>query len=1136
MLVIGADIGARFVDLAVSRDGTATVAKQDVGTAEPAAAILAALDAASRAQSFDLAAVRELRVGSTGLVNALLDRRGPRVGLLVTAGFGDVLLLGRQNRQDLYHPVARSPAPTFLVDRADICELGGRIAADGGEAAPLDTEALDRACRRFAEAGIRSIAVCLLFAHVEPRHELACVARLRETLPGAEICLSHEIDPQAREYERTVSTCLEAWLRPQARAMIETLERGLRSRGFRGALALCNARGELMDVRDALLSVSSLLAGGPACAALAGSRAAALAGARQALCVDIGSSSTDITYVAGGRLPMTCGSVLAGVPQRRTTIDVESLPLGGMRPVRPGVAGATCLDDALRRLGRLPRTAGTGAEMAEADARDAIAEAEAAIAGAILRHAVSRNVDPARATLVAMGGLGAHLCCGIAGRLGMRSVILPPAPAAAGALGLLAAVPMRDATLRFNETLARLDDDGLRRRIEDAVAHLRARSPAIDAPARPLFEARLAPDDAMHPVVLETGTAVPTRATLRAALETHYEERHGVPCPGAGYLHEIVVRLPETEAGTCSGWSANDAELLGRFRNGAESNDALQAFAGLTAGWEAEEIAAGCVRLMRQAGTEAFPEGPNRRLRLFQHRLDGIAQSMQETLFRCSVSPVVREGNDAAAAVLAVDGELLAMSDAIPLLLGALEGATQAILRAYPVVTMRPGDLYVVNDPYAGGTHLPDLTIVAPVFAEGSVVAIAATILHHQDVGGMRAGSVPPDATEIFQEGLRLPPLRLGTGGTVDDAMCRLVMANSRAPETVLGDIGAQLAALNRARTALLHLVAETGTAEFLEASAACRDRAAGQMATLLSGLPAGPHRGADGLDPTPGLGSVEIRVALSIGDGRLVADFTGTSPQVAAPVNCVRSGPVAAVFQSLLTLAPDDILRNGGLLRPVELVLPEASVIDAAPPAPVNARMGVVRATTSAVLQALSQAARGRLPAANSGMSYVLAFSRRDAAGRMSVTTEIIAGGAGGGPDDHGAAAISTDVGNAMNLPAEALEARVPVRLVSAEVRGGSGGAGRYRGGDGIRRVYLALADDIAVSLRGERFGRVPAGHAGGGAPSGSAARVLRRDGRVENLSSRSSLIMMAGDTLEVESCGGAGWGEARREETGRS
>ena len=263
----------------------------------------------------------------------------------------------------------------------------------------------------------------------------------------------------------------------------------------------------------------------------------------------------------------------------------------------------------------------------------------------------------------------------------------------------------------------------------------------------------------------------------------------------------------------------------------------------------------------------------------------------------------------------------------------------------------------------------------------------------------------------------------------------------------------------------------------------------------------------------------------LGFAGGRLAADFTGSAPQVAAPVNCARSGPLSAVLYALLTLVGDDVFRNGGLLRCIDLTLPEASIVNASPPAAVNARTNMVRCICSAVLRAVSQAAPARMPAANSGMSFVIAFSGRYPDGQPFLSTEIIAGGAGGGPDRDGAPGILTDVGNARNMPAEALEAVAPIRVVSAGIRRGSGGEGRFRGGDGIIRVYEALADGISVSVRGDRFTQVPDGAHGGGAPRPAAVTMLRADGTREDLPARSAPRLDRGDRLVIESCGGAGY-----------
>ncbi len=431
-----------------------------------------------------------------------------------------------------------------------------------------------------------------------------------------------------------------------------------------------------------------------------------------------------------------------------------------------------------------------------------------------------------------------------------------------------------------------------------------------------------------------------------------------------------------------------------------------------------------------------------------------------------------------------------------------------------------------MNDPFSGGTHLPDITVLMPVYAEGQRVAFAASILHHQDVGGMRAGSVPPDATEIYQEGLILPPMRLGRDGTISADAMRLIAANSRAPDIVLGDLRAQIAAANRAASAVQRIVAEHGVAGFVDAARACIDHGESQIRAFIQSLPDGPYHGFDGLDPTPGLPNVDVEVTLAASGATFMVDFTGSSPQVPVPINCVRSGPLSAVFYALLSIAPPGTFRNGGILRAIELVLPESSVVNAARPAAVNARTGLVRVLTSAILQALAKAVPDRMPAANSGMSYVLAFSGRRSDGRPFLTTEIVAGGAGGGPGREGADGVSTDVGNAMNMPAEALEEVAPIRLHAAGIRRGSGGAGRYRGGNGIRREYEALEDNISVSLRGDRFQRVPAGFAGGGAPEPSRAFVRRADGGEIALSARSAFTLNVGDRLVVESCGGAGYG----------
>jgi N-methylhydantoinase B len=512
--------------------------------------------------------------------------------------------------------------------------------------------------------------------------------------------------------------------------------------------------------------------------------------------------------------------------------------------------------------------------------------------------------------------------------------------------------------------------------------------------------------------------------------------------------------------------------------------------------------------------------------RIFQLRLDGLSQTMQEQLLRTAVSPVVREGADCASAVFTADGELLAMSEAIPLLLGALPGLVRAVLATHTAQTWCEGDIFTTNDPFAGGTHLPDIAIMMPVFVGGQLVAISASLLHHQDIGGTRAGSVPPDATEIYQEGLRIPAMRAGQANALTQDFRALIHAASRVPDIVLGDFDAQVAAgLNMAR-GIERIISELGVAEFLALAKDILDLGERMMVQRLARFPVQMAKGADGLDPVSGLGACDVCVSLLVKDATLYADFTGSSPQVEAPVNCVASGPLSVLLYTMITLLGPDALRNGGILRRLKMTLPDRSVVNASAPAPVNARTNMVRATASAVLQAMAELVPEGAPAANCGMAYVIAFSGRRADHTPFLATEIIAGGAGGGPWADGATGISTDVGNARNMPAEALEDSLPLRVICAERRRGSGGAGRFKGGDGICRTYEALCDGISVSIRGERFVRVPNGAGGGQAPQPGAAHITRANGTLETLAARSAIKLNLGDRLTIESPGGAGFG----------
>jgi N-methylhydantoinase B len=451
---------------------------------------------------------------------------------------------------------------------------------------------------------------------------------------------------------------------------------------------------------------------------------------------------------------------------------------------------------------------------------------------------------------------------------------------------------------------------------------------------------------------------------------------------------------------------------------------------------------------------------------LLRLRLEGLADRMQDSLLGAALSPVASEGMDCAAAIFLPDGRVLAQARSLPLLLGGMIPAVAGILARFPAAAMAEGDGFLTNDPWSGGTHLPDLIVLRPVMAEARVVALAATILHHQDVGGIAPGSVPTDARDIFQEGLRLPPVRWRRAGAEDPGIAAILAANSRTPQMLAADLGAQWGAVSRAAAELGALVASLGAARFAAGAEALIAAARDILAAALLDLPEATATAeealeGDGLTPD----RVPIRVALTRLPGpRLLADFAGSAPQTAGPVNAAASGLLAAGFAMLRRIAPA-APANHGLLDLLELRLPEGSVVNPRFPAAVNARTATVKLATNALLAALARLSPVPQAAPNAGVAVVLSV-----AGAGWMFTEILAGGAGGGPGGPGLHAVSADVSNARNLPVETLEAIAPIRVEEAARRRGSGGSGLMPGGDGLRRAYRLLEGTAEVSYRGER------------------------------------------------------------------
>lgn len=512
-------------------------------------------------------------------------------------------------------------------------------------------------------------------------------------------------------------------------------------------------------------------------------------------------------------------------------------------------------------------------------------------------------------------------------------------------------------------------------------------------------------------------------------------------------------------------------------------------------------------------------------------QLEALADRMQQRLVQDAVSSVVREAMDCAAAVFLPDGRLVAQARTLPLLLGSLSPAVAGLLALYPAASMAEGDGYLLNDPWHGGTHLPDLTLVRPVCVAGRTVALLACVLHHQDVGGIAPGSVPTHASSIQQEGLRIPPTPLYRAGAVDAALLRLLRANSRMPDNLAGDLAAQWACLAQGAQELSDLWQRTPDAAAGCGAALAASEAAARAA--LAAAPDGDYAFEDALDGD-GITNAPVRVAVCIrkrGD-RAELDLTGCADQTQGPVNAARGAVQAAVAYFARMLAPQ-AAPNDGSLAALTLRTRPGSIVDPAFPAAVNARTNLVKLLANALLGAWAQALPARMPAPNAGEAVVLSLGGSRPDGTPWLLTEIIASAAGGAPTGPGGSGVSTDVGNARSTPAEAIEAQAPLRVERVALRAGSGGAGRHRGGDGVVRVYRLLHGSGSISYRGERHGIAPQGAAGGLPGACAAARIERADGRVDLLPAKARAQWQAGDRLVVETAGGGGWGPPAPEHT---
>ncbi len=516
-------------------------------------------------------------------------------------------------------------------------------------------------------------------------------------------------------------------------------------------------------------------------------------------------------------------------------------------------------------------------------------------------------------------------------------------------------------------------------------------------------------------------------------------------------------------------------------------------------------------------------------LEILRNALTAATAEMDVTVWRTSRSTIVRELLDYSTAVFDAAGCNVAQSARIPQHLNSMGAGLLTVLGSFlPIEAWEDGDVVITNDPYCGGQHIPDILAFRPVFADGMRIAIVGTCCHHLDMGGISAGSYGATATEVFQEGLRIPPLKLFKRGMLNAEVAAMMRQNVRRPDMLWGDLQAQFASLAVGEANLRRVAARYGAATLVQACTQILDGSEAAMRAMIGRMADGRYEfedwiDDDGLTDTP----IRIHAAITIAGQEMTVDLSGCGPQALGPINATLASSGSAVSYAVMACADEPIPANAGCYRPVRVIAPEGSIVNARHPAPVANRIVVSHRLATTLLGALHQAVPDRIPASYYGVSYVCTFQTIGADGRRDVLVEIEVGGGGGHPEGDGPNAYSCGMHNNANIPVEMIEGELPLSIARYELLPGSGGAGQFRGGLGLVREWRVDCPEAVFTANLERFKHRPYGLAGG-EPAQPGRLTLLRDGAAIPLASKvGNLRLRQGDVIRLETAGGGGFGD---------
>lgn len=1208
--IIGVDIGGTFTDIvyfmpspeAERMEGQVRVHKVPSTPENPADGLLAGI------QALDSGTNHIVIHGSTVATNALLERKGARAVLITTEGFADVLEIGRQDRPALYDLM--QTRPPVLIPHERRLELPERLDFSGTVLRSPRADEWETLIQRLVECDAESVAISLLYAFRNPVHEQELAQLLGKRFPNLYLSLSSELLPQFREYERTSTVAVNAYVQPVMARYLDNLQERIVS-----PLRIMQSSGGSISVKTAAQEPVRTVLSGPAGGVIGAYHVARQAGYTQLITLDMGGTSTDVA-LCPGVIPETSEAVVAGCPVSVPTVAIHTVGAGGGSIVHLDAGNALTVGP--QSAGAVPGPAcyGTGNELTVTDANlilgridpayflggafslypersqtfmeelaqrmgvsvqkaalGIIRVVNASMERALRTVSLEQGYDPRLFTLLPFGGAGPLHACELAESLRIPTVFIPRYPGVLSALGMILAPIIKDYVQTVMLDASAMDDS------------------SVTAAFSPLETRALSElQDEMHTMVTQTETGIvlqrfcdlryvgqayevttplaETLAETLARFHALHKQRFGHSHPEQA-VQLVAVRVkgivqptqPELLTMPFAGEAAEHATIGTRRMTftGGEYTARVYDRARLQHGnrivgpallvqsdstfllpprWEGMVDAWGNITARqqdtRQQDTPRGADSDNQfdavSLEIFKHLFASAAEEMGVTLGRTAYSPNIKERKDYSCACFDAQGRIIAQAEHIPVHLGAMPASVQAAIERF--ASFEPGDIVILNDPYLGGTHLPDITLVAPVFIEddpdgqgGTLFGFVASRAHHADIGGMSPGSMPM-SRELYQEGVIIPPLKLVKRGVVNEEVLELFYRNVRTPWERRGDMDAQIAAGRVGTRRLQEIIARYGSHTVQAHSDALFAYSAHLTRVALRELPEQEVTFTDYLDDDGwGVESLPITVRMQARDGSLTIDFTGSAAQSAGCVNAVEAVTRSGVFYVVRCLVGEHVPVNQGCLEPVTVLIPKGSILHPFAPAAVAAgNVETSQRVVDALFGALAQLAPDKIPAASQGTMNNLTLGGYLAEQeRVFAYYETMGGGMGARPGADGLSGVHVHMSNTRNTPIEALEMELPIQVRRYALRYGSGGAGRYRGGDGLCRELQFLAP-ATVTLLTERRKRGPYGlH--GGETGEVGGNYLERDGMVTALPGKTTFDVQVDDVLIICTPGGGGF-----------